>query len=127
MKLFYNTTKTGAFPIILFVLKMRMEKKGKAETKIFFIISSSSQFLEQRDSTKHYLCQFFVLHLLSAELLNAAQPIRRTVVLTHLCTQCPEHVKCHTLGYVALLFELQKVGGGGMILVWGGTVSSCSF
>lgn len=37
MKLFYNTTKTGAFPIILLVLKMRTEKKpGKADTKILF-------------------------------------------------------------------------------------------
>ena len=66
MKFFYSTTKTGAFTSTLFVLKMRKEKKRKGRDQKFFIISSSSQFLEQHDWTKplpNFLC--YVHHLQS--------------------------------------------------------------
>lgn len=49
---------------------------------------------------------------LSAELLKTVQPIRRRALLTAFCTQCLEHVKCHTIEYVGSLSCGKLVGVG---------------
>lgn len=49
---------------------------------------------------------------LSAELLKTVQPIHRRALLTGFCTQCLEHMKCHTVEYAGSLSCGELVGVG---------------